>query len=154
MASYDTWIWHAFFGATGSNNDINILARSPLFNDMVHGVAHHIEYIVNGNQYHLGYYLADGIYPRWATLVNTIYSPDNPKKRLFAQMQEAYMKDVERAFGILQARSAIVLGPTHMWCKDNLHSIMMTCIILHNMIVEDENEYVEEESNDEDMCLQ
>ncbi|CAL8170344.1 unnamed protein product [Prunus armeniaca] len=104
VALYDTWIWHAFFGATGSNNDINILARSPLFNDVVYGVAHHVEYIINGNQYHLGYYLADGIYPRWATLVKTISSPDNPKNRLFAQMQEAYRKDVERAFGILQAR--------------------------------------------------
>ncbi|XP_008229162.1 PREDICTED: uncharacterized protein LOC103328543 [Prunus mume] len=114
VASYDTWIWHAFFEAAGSNNDINILARSPLFNDVVHGVAPHVEYIVNGNQYHLGYYLADGIYPRWAILVKTISSPDNPKNRLFAQMQEAYRKNFERAFGILQARWAIVRGPAHM----------------------------------------
>ncbi|KAI5342326.1 hypothetical protein L3X38_010201 [Prunus dulcis] len=49
VASYDTWIWHTFFGATGSNNDVNILACSPLFDDVVHGVAHHVEYIVNGN---------------------------------------------------------------------------------------------------------
>ncbi|CAL8082031.1 unnamed protein product [Prunus armeniaca] len=69
-----------------------------------------VEYIVNGNQYHLGYYLADGIYSRWATLVKTISSPDNPKKRLFAQMQEVYKKDVERAFGILQPRWPIVWG--------------------------------------------
>ena len=69
-------------------------------------------------------------------------------------MQEAYRKDVERAFGILQARWAIVRGPACMWCKDNLHSIIMTCIILHNMIVEDEYEYVEEKSDDEDMCPQ
>ncbi|KAI5324329.1 hypothetical protein L3X38_033402 [Prunus dulcis] len=85
MASYDTWIWHAFFGVPGSNNDINILARSPLFNYVVHGVAPDVEYIVNGNQYYLGNYLADRIYPGWATLVNIIYSPDNPKKRPFAQ---------------------------------------------------------------------
>ncbi|CAL2267513.1 unnamed protein product [Prunus armeniaca] len=110
--------------------------------------------IVNGNQYHLGYYLAYGIYPRWVTLVKTISSPANPKKRLFAQMQEAYRNDVERAFGILQARWAIVRGPARMWCKDNLHLIMMTCIILHNMIVEDEYEYVEEEFDDDDMCPQ
>ncbi|KAL6279358.1 hypothetical protein ACE6H2_016239 [Prunus campanulata] len=113
---------------------------SPLFNDVVHGVAPHVEYIVNGNQYYLGYYLADRIYPHWATLVKTISSPDNPKKRLFAQMQEAYRNDVERAFGI--------------GIFDNLHSIMMTCIILHNMIVEDEDEYVEEKSDEEDMCPQ
>ncbi|KAH0972472.1 hypothetical protein GBA52_024628 [Prunus armeniaca] len=75
-------------------------------------------------------------------------------KKLFAQMQEAQIKDVERAFGILQALWAIVRGPTRMWCKDNLNSIMMMCIILHNMIVEDEYEYVEEESNDEDTCPQ
>ncbi|XP_008222871.1 PREDICTED: uncharacterized protein LOC103322723 [Prunus mume] len=154
VASYDTWIWHAFFGAAGSNNDINILACSPLFNDVVRGVAPHVEYIVNENQYHLSYYLANGIYPHWATLVKTVSSPDNPKKRLFAQMQEAYKKNVEREFGILQARWAIVRGPACMWCKDNLHSIMMTCIILHNMIVEDEYEYVEEECDDEDMCSQ
>ncbi|CAL9024119.1 unnamed protein product [Prunus brigantina] len=41
-----------------------------------------------------------------------------------------------------------------MWCKDNINSIMIICIILHNMIVEDEYEYVEEESNDEDTCPQ
>ncbi|XP_034197658.1 uncharacterized protein LOC117613121, partial [Prunus dulcis] len=86
--------------------------------------------------------------------VLSISSPNNPKKRFFAQMQEAYRKDVERAFGILWARWATVRGPARMWCKDNLHSIMMTCIILHNMIVEDEYEYVEEESDDKDMCPQ
>ncbi|CAL2237628.1 unnamed protein product [Prunus armeniaca] len=92
--------------------------------------------------------------PRWATLLKAISSLDYPKKRFVAQMQEAYRKDVKRAFGILQARWAIVWGPTLMWCKDNLHSIMMMCIILHNMIVEDEYEYIEEESNDEDACPQ
>ncbi|CAL9001407.1 unnamed protein product [Prunus brigantina] len=98
-AMYGQW----YLRVVGSNNDINILARSPLFNDVVHGMTPHVEYIVNGNQYYLGYYLANGIYPRWATLVKTISSYDYPKKRLFAQMQEAYMKDVERAFGILHA---------------------------------------------------
>jgi len=31
VASYDLWVWHAFFGAAGSNNDINVLDQSPLF---------------------------------------------------------------------------------------------------------------------------
>ncbi|KAM1134308.1 hypothetical protein ACFX19_044154 [Malus domestica] len=39
VASYDTWIWHAFFGSPGSNNDINVLWSSPLFNEVVNGWA-------------------------------------------------------------------------------------------------------------------
>ncbi|XP_021764771.1 uncharacterized protein LOC110729346 isoform X2 [Chenopodium quinoa] len=30
VASWDTWIWHAFFGTPGSNNDINVLQRSSV----------------------------------------------------------------------------------------------------------------------------
>ncbi|CAL8162131.1 unnamed protein product [Prunus armeniaca] len=62
------------------------------------------------------------------------------------------MKDVERAFGILQAQWAIVRGPAHMWRKEQLHSIMMACIILHNMIVEDEYQDLDAESDDDDNC--
>jgi hypothetical protein len=28
-------IWHAFFGAAGSNNDINVLGQSPLFTEQL-----------------------------------------------------------------------------------------------------------------------
>ncbi|KAF5449858.1 hypothetical protein F2P56_030260 [Juglans regia] len=31
VASYDLWIWHAFFGLLGSHNDINVLDRSSIF---------------------------------------------------------------------------------------------------------------------------
>ncbi|GJS83456.1 reverse transcriptase domain-containing protein [Tanacetum coccineum] len=34
IASNDLWIWHAFFGVSGSNNDINVTQRSPLLNDL------------------------------------------------------------------------------------------------------------------------
>ncbi|KAM2219229.1 hypothetical protein ACFX1S_018585 [Malus domestica] len=72
------------------------------------------------------------------------------KKKLFLQKQESYRKNVERVFEILQARWAIVRGSARLWNVEYLHSIMMTCIILHNMIVEDE--YVEiEEDSDEDV---
>jgi hypothetical protein len=53
-------------------------------------------------------------------------------------MQEALRKDVERAFGVLQACFAIVAQPARGWSSKNLNQIMITCIILHNMIVEDE----------------
>ncbi len=78
-----------------------------------------------------------GIYPPWATLIQTISQSQGQKKKHFAAMQDAVRKDVERAFGVLQARFAIIKGPARFWKKDNLHTIITTCVLLHNMIVED-----------------
>ncbi|XP_019183666.1 PREDICTED: uncharacterized protein LOC109178499 [Ipomoea nil] len=102
------------------------------------GIAPPAHYVIQGEQYHTGYYLADGIYPKWSTLVQTIHEPRGLKKKLFATMQEACRKDVESAFGVLQSRFAIVKGPAFFWDKRVLHDIMTSCIIMHNMIIEDE----------------
>ncbi|XP_008245731.1 PREDICTED: uncharacterized protein LOC103343869 [Prunus mume] len=86
-------------------------------------------------------YLADRIYPRWTTFVKTIPNPQSEKERSFASFQKGYRKDVERCFGILQARWEIIRGAARMLDEEVLRSIMMICIILHNMIVEDEYDY-------------
>uniref|UniRef100_A0A0D3CJE8 DDE Tnp4 domain-containing protein n=1 Tax=Brassica oleracea var. oleracea TaxID=109376 RepID=A0A0D3CJE8_BRAOL len=99
-----------------------------------------VTYSVNGREYHLVYYLTDGIYPKWATFIQSISLPQGPKAVLFAQRQEAVRKDVERAFGVLQARFAIVKNPALFWDKVKIGKIMRTCILLHNMIVEDERD--------------
>ena len=104
VADKDLWIWHAFFGMPGSHNDINVLQRSHLFDNLMCGNAPPCNYTVNGREYHMGYYLADEIYPKWATLVQTIPHPTTHREAYFAKMQEACRKDVERAFGVLQAR--------------------------------------------------
>ncbi|XP_028116650.1 uncharacterized protein LOC114314374 [Camellia sinensis] len=88
----------------------------------------------------MGYYLADGIYLQWATFVKTIPCPQGKKNKHFAEAQEAYRKDVERAFGVLQARFAIVRGPARPWDLQTLTDIMKACVILHNMIIEDERD--------------
>jgi hypothetical protein len=59
-------------------------------------------------------------------------------------MQEALRKDVERVFGVLQACFSIVSQPAQSWKKLNLHKVMKICVILHNMIVEDERESPED----------
>ena len=140
VASYDLWIWHAFFGLPGSLNDINVLERSTLFNDLAEGCAPLINYSINGHGYTMGYYLADGIYPSWSTFVKTIPSPKGNKNKHFAASQESARKDVERAFGVLQSRFAIVRGSARFWDQETLSDIMKACIIMHNMIVEDERE--------------
>ncbi|KAB2612329.1 DEAD-box ATP-dependent RNA helicase 13-like [Pyrus ussuriensis x Pyrus communis] len=40
----------------------------------------------------MGYYLANGIYPKWATIVQTISNPRNDAEKLFTLHQEAYQK--------------------------------------------------------------
>ncbi|KAI5344222.1 hypothetical protein L3X38_012099 [Prunus dulcis] len=141
VAGFDTWVWHAFFGVAGSQNDLNVLGQSPVFNDVLRGEAPNITYEINNTIYQNGYYLADGIYPRWTTFVKTTPHPRSHKQKFFARYQEGYRKDVERCFGILQARWAIIRGATRLFDEEVLRSIMMTCIILHNMIVEDEYDY-------------
>ncbi|KAK6151075.1 hypothetical protein DH2020_016007 [Rehmannia glutinosa] len=140
IASHDLWIWHAFFGLPGSHNDINVLDRSFLFTDLVEGRAPPANYSVNGHDYTMGYYLVDGIYPPWSTFVKTIPSPRDNKHKTFAAAQESARKDVERAFGVLQSRFAIIRGPARFWHRETLKDIMKACIILHNMIVEDERD--------------
>lgn len=53
-------------------------------------------------------------------------------------MQEAVRKDVERAFGVLQARFHIVSSPCRLWEQTDMKTVMKACLILHNMIIEDE----------------
>ncbi|XP_070672089.1 uncharacterized protein [Malus domestica] len=75
LASFDTWIWHAFFGVPRAQNDLNVLAQSPVFNDVLQGKAPKVTYVVNRRRYDGAYYLADGIYPRWETFVKTVPRP-------------------------------------------------------------------------------
>lgn len=51
VASRDLWIWHAFFGVAGSNNDINVLNQLPLFVEELRGHAPRVQFYVNGRQY-------------------------------------------------------------------------------------------------------
>lgn len=138
VASRSLWIWHAFFGTPGSNNDLNVLERSPLLDDLVNGDALQCHFTVNGATYDHPYYLTDGIYPAWAIFQRSIADPNNEKRRLYAKVQEAVRKDIERAFGVLQQRFRIIALPCKLWSSSAMGDVMLTCIILHNMIIEDE----------------
>ncbi|XP_048494770.2 uncharacterized protein LOC125494920 [Beta vulgaris subsp. vulgaris] len=83
VASVDLWIWHAYFGVAGSNNDLNVLSRSNLFQDELQGRAPEVYFNVNGTTYTMGYYLTDGIYPEWAAFVKSFSHPQDPKRLCF-----------------------------------------------------------------------
>ncbi|XP_023729369.1 uncharacterized protein LOC111877057 [Lactuca sativa] len=102
IASHDIWIWHAFFGLAGANNDINVLDHSPVFNDIYHGKSHDVAFQANGVAYKRGYYLTDGIYPPLSVFVKSFTCPNDQKRKKFKEAQESATKDVERTFGVLK----------------------------------------------------
>ncbi|XP_022031419.1 uncharacterized protein LOC110932388 [Helianthus annuus] len=104
VASQDLWIWHSFFGLPGSLNDLNVLYQSAIFTDVINGTGPDTRFIVFGVEYRRGYYLADGIYLSWSTIVKTIPYHEDEKRKKFAKRQEAARKDIERAFGVLQKK--------------------------------------------------
>jgi len=143
VAPHDLWIWHAYFGMPGSCNDINVLQKSPVFSAYLKGKAAPLSFTVNGHTYDMGYYLADGIYPNWLAFVKTISHPLDMKASHFAKEQKKARKDTECCFGVLQSRWAIVRGPAYGWNREQIRDILTACIIMHNMIIEDEGKLAE-----------
>ncbi|XP_071700281.1 uncharacterized protein [Rutidosis leptorrhynchoides] len=92
---------------------------------------------VNGNQYPFGYYLADGIYPDWTTLIKGYTTPIEEPRKKFTKFQASARKDVERTFGVLQGRFVILKTPARVMSVNKMRRIMYSCIVMHNMIQED-----------------
>ncbi|XP_024195977.1 uncharacterized protein LOC112199152 [Rosa chinensis] len=86
VASYDAWIWHAYFGLPGFLNDINVLGMSPLFNEICTSEAPQVSYYVGDREYGQCYYLVDGIYPKWGSFVKAIKNLITPEQAHFTKM--------------------------------------------------------------------
>ncbi|KAL4555660.1 hypothetical protein LXL04_038287 [Taraxacum kok-saghyz] len=56
----------------------------------------------------------------------------------YLRMSEAARKDVECAFGHLKGRWQILKYPVRTWDQDKITTMCLCCVILHNMIIEDE----------------
>ena len=66
-----------------------MLNASNVFNEVLSGHVSAVQYIVNGTQYDMGYYLANDIYSDFATFVKTISMPQGEKRKLFVQRQKS-----------------------------------------------------------------
>lgn len=63
--------------------------------------------------------------------------PIKEKEKHFYIMKEARRKDVDRSFGVIQAKYYIVKYPRRISEEGVMKYIMYTCIVLHNMMVVD-----------------
>ncbi|XP_023743939.1 protein ALP1-like [Lactuca sativa] len=139
VVSQDLWFWNAFFGMAWSNNDLNVFQASPLFNNILHGKTLDMSYVSNENEYKYEYYLADGIYPKYATFVKSYLFSADEKRKLFKLAHESTRKDVERTFGVVKQKWRIIKHPARTWNRAKLTAVVTACVILHNMIIEEES---------------
>jgi hypothetical protein len=51
VASQDLWIWQSYIGTPGSNNDINIVNKSPLVTNWLRGRARQYSFTVGDAEY-------------------------------------------------------------------------------------------------------
>ncbi|GKC47508.1 RNA-directed DNA polymerase, eukaryota [Tanacetum coccineum] len=94
VADKKLWIWHAYFGVPGANNDLNVLYGYPLFDDVLADTALEAPFVMNGKTYKKGYYLADGIYPTWSTFVKTFTIARDEKTLRFKKVQEKILNEL------------------------------------------------------------
>lgn len=139
VCSPELRIWNFNFGNAGSNNDINVIDKSNLIPEILKGKFESPEYEINGTKYKHPYFHTDGIYPDLAIFAKTISNPANAKESFYAMKQESTRKDIERCFGLLQAKWHILVKPSRKWSTKLMIKIMRCCVILHNMILEDDN---------------
>jgi hypothetical protein len=57
-------------------------------------------------------------------------------QKLFVTAQEAKRKDIERAFGILQARFHVLTSGCRLWDRGAMDTVIRTCVILHNLVID------------------
>jgi hypothetical protein len=118
-------------------NDLNILNISSTMASILQGKhLPRFTLTVAGKLYSTLYCLADGIYPSWAMFIKTLRKASSPKTRHFSAAQEEVRNDIERAFGVLFSRFHIFKRPCVLRDRKMITSILLTCILMHNMIVE------------------
>jgi hypothetical protein len=84
---------------SGSYNDMNVLQRSHVFVRLVEGEGLQVNNTISEHDYSMGYYLANSIYPSWATFVKIILEAQGDKKSILqrpmkqvGRMLKGYLK--------------------------------------------------------------
>ncbi|MBW0491013.1 hypothetical protein O181_030728 [Austropuccinia psidii MF-1] len=140
VASYDSWIWSAFFSTPGTCKDIDVFAPDPPIYSP-HSSTPSIKSTTDGTDSNVtGYYLCNPFYPPIPPLIPLLTNPKSEKEKLFAKRQRAVLRDAQKAIEQLTSRFEIVKRPCRMWSSNAMGEVIKAVVIIHNMIVEDERE--------------
>ena len=70
--------------------------------------------------------------------MQSLQVPKDQKENNFSASHESAQKYVERCFGVLQSRWSIIAHSCRLWSTSDMVDAMYACIIMYNMITEDE----------------
>jgi hypothetical protein len=63
------------------------------------------------------------------------------KRKQLCQFTKVYTKkDVESCFGVIYAKWSMITYPCRVWTVSDMTDVMYTCVIMHNVIIEDDND--------------
>jgi len=134
-------VWFTNFGDPGSLNDINVLDKSSIVGALISGQLDlkTDPCVINGTTRDWMSFLVDGVHPEWEIFVKTTprSCQRNQHDKRHSEAQEAFRKDIERAFGILMKKFLMLAQPICCWHEATTKNLLCTCAILHNMVVEE-----------------
>ena len=102
------------------------------------GEGRDLRFEINAKFYDCCYLLAYGIYPPWSCFVQTIYLRGNEEKKMTFQGARSNKKRYRADIWYLQRRFAIIANPWKQWSMNTITDIMFACVVLHNIILNDE----------------
>ncbi|GJW59173.1 ALP1-like protein [Tanacetum coccineum] len=122
VADQKLWIWHAYFGVPGANNDLNVLYDSSLFDD---DEIADIAQSVHGLRLSKRYFSLQGM-----KNCGSLRGVQEAARKILNGHSESY----KGRWGIIQTNPG---GRVAMQINTSENHVL--CIILHNMILEDED---------------
>lgn len=136
----DLYVSHWFACRCGTNNDKTLLEESPVFNSILNGM-YDIKLLTDYRLHRrapitrVGYFFVNGICPRWTICARLVHSLANRKEKQYKKIQEALRKNIESAFGVIQARFEVMRKESFIWYKKNVAKVSKVCVIIHYMLV-------------------
>ena len=156
VVDHSRQILHITQGMYGSTNDITITKYDEFRRDVKRGkVFKDVEFSITdenegAHKCKRVYFICDGGYPKDSYLINPFGARSDMAEVYWSEWLESVRKDVECTFGVLKARFRILRNGMRFHKKIIVDAVMITCCILHNMLLHCDGLDMSQWDNDED----